>query len=256
MATLDSGLRLDQNDPDPVAWLRKDSRSPLLLVCEHAGRAIPRALGDLGVPQSIIDSHRGWDIGAADLARRLSDSLDAPLLLQRYSRLVIDCNRPPEGRHAVLDVSDGVSIPANQGLSDEQQWARSRAIFAPYDAAIADGFARHPRRVALAIHSFTRTIGGQERPWHAGFLARRDRETPKRLYNEIAAKAQDLVLAINQPYQVDEETDWFIPAHAERRGLAHCLIEVRNDGLLTPGDIDRWATLLTEAINSLPELEP
>jgi len=247
---------LGPGDPDPATWIRANQPSPLLLVCEHAGRAIPKALGDLGVPRQVIDSHRGWDIGAADLALALSDRLDAPLVQQRYSRLVIDCNRPPEGCHAMPSLSDGAAIPGNQGLRAAARQARRQAIFAPYDAAVTEGFARHPRRLTLAIHSFTKTLGGEDRPWHAGFLARRDNATPKRLHDHIALKAPDQVLAINQPYQVDDETDWFIPVHAERRGLAHCLIEIRNDGLRTATDIDRWAGLLADAIIALPELQP
>lgn len=248
---------LGPNDPDPVEWVRKDSPSPLLLVCEHAGNAIPESLGDLGVPDNIIESHRGWDIGAAALAKTLSERLDAPLVLQRYSRLVIDGNRPPDGPHAVPEISDGVAVPANQGLNRNDQAARAGAIFQPFDAAVADVFARHPRCLALAIHSFTESLDGQPpRPWHAGFLARKDLETSMRIKGHLEAKAPDLTLAINQPYQIDDETDWFIPVHAERRNLAHALIEIRNDGLGTAAGVERWADLLGEAIASLPELRP
>ena len=247
---------LSPNDPDPVEWVREDKSSPLFLVCEHAGQAIPRALGDLGVAEGAVDGHRGWDIGAEALARALSDRLDAPLVLQRYSRLVIDCNRPFESAEAMPEVSHGMPIPANHGLGEGDRQARRAAIFAPFDAAITSGFARYPRRVALSIHSFTKSLGGRDRPWHAGFLARKDQETPRRLCDHLAGHAPDLVLAINEPYQIDDETDWFIPAHAEPQGVAHCLIEIRNDGLVVPADIERWADRLASAITSLPELQP
>lgn len=248
---------LGPNDPDPVEWVRKDSPSPLLLVCEHAGNAIPEALGDLGVTADIVDSHRGLDIGAEPLARALSDRLDAPLVLQRYSRLVIDGNRPPDGPHAVPAISDRVVIPANENLSAENQAARANAIFRPFDAAVSAGFERHPRRLTLSVHSFTDRLEGQPpRPWHAGFLARKDLKTSKRLKAHIGERAPDLVLGINQPYQIDDETDWFIPVHAERRGLAHALIEIRNDGLRRSADTERWANLLSDAIAALPEFRP
>lgn len=248
---------LGPNDPDPVAWLRKDSPCPLLLVCEHAGNRIPTALGDLSVSAAIVESHRGWDIGAEALARALSERLDAPLVMQRYSRLVIDGNRPPDGPHAVPAMSDSVAIPANEGLSAADRARRAEAIFRPFDAAVTEGFALHPRRLTLSVHSYTdRLTGEAPRPWHAGFLSRRDAATPARLRDHIAAKASDLTLGINQPYQIDDETDWFIPIHAERRGLAHALLEIRNDGLRRSADIERWADLLAGAIAALPEFQP
>lgn len=251
-----TAMLLGPNDPEPVELLNPDSSSPLLLVCEHAGQAIPESLGDLGVTQDVIDSHRGWDIGAEALARALAERLDAPLVMQRFSRLVIDCNRPPDGPHAIPDVSDGVVIPANHGLNDGDCEPRRAAIFRPYDAALNAAFTRHPRRLTLSIHSYTDQLGEQRRPWHAGFLARKDRETRQLLRDHIAAADPSLILAINEPYQIDDETDWFIPVHAERRNLAHCLIEVRNDGLLTPAGIERWSDRLGNAIASLPELQP
>jgi len=247
-------LYFSLNDPDPVDVIRKDSQSPLFLVCEHAGQAIPKALGGLGVSRDLIDSHNGWDIGAGELARALSERFDAPLVLQRYSRLVIDCNRPPDGPHAIPEDREGAPVPANQSLGKEARNARKALIFEPYDQAVEAGFSSHPRRVALAVHSFTRVFDGKERPWHAGFLARKDLVTPRRLRDHLIQAAPDLVLALNQPYQIDDDTDWFIPVHAEPRNLAHALIEVRNDMLTKASDVERFADLLAEAIATLPEL--
>ncbi len=252
---------LGPDDPHPVEQIRADSPSPLFLVCEHAGQAIPAALGDLGVTPDVIDSHRGWDIGAKALALALSEHLDAPLVMQRYSRLVIDCNRPPETPAAMPTISDGGAIPGNAGLRDQQRAARREAIFEPFNQAIAAGLSSHPRRAALSIHSFTARLGtakpgSEDRPWHAGFVARKDQRTQKHFRDHIAAAAPDLITALNQPYQIEDETDWFIPVHAERRGIAHCLIEIRNDGLETAAGVARFAGLLAVAIASLPALQP
>ena len=80
-------------DPQPVELVNADSAVPVLLLCEHAGNAVPEALDGLGVSDEVLNSHRGWDIGAEHMARQLADILGAPLILQRYSRLVIDANR-------------------------------------------------------------------------------------------------------------------------------------------------------------------
>ena len=240
---------LAAGDPAPVEVLHGDSEAPLLLVCEHAGRAVPAALGDLGLSDEALHSHRGWDIGAEDVARDLAERLGAPLILQRYSRLVIDANRPPGAATSILEVSDGIRIPANQNLAPSDASARVREIFDPMNRAIEDHLARSPRRAAFSIHSYTPRFAGMVRPWHAGFLTRKSLGTAHHLMQAIGLAAPDLMLALNEPYAIEDETDWFIPAHAEARGLPHCLVEVRNDQIDHKQGAMRWAGLLSDAID-------
>ena len=249
-----AGPLLRPSDPDPVEWVNQDSPAPVLLLCEHAGQAVPSALGGLGLPPQAFDDHIGWDIGAAALARAIAARGSAPLILQRYSRLVIDCNRPPGTPQSVPSVSDGVEIAANARASIAERAARRREIFDPLDRAIGEGFARHPRRAAFSIHSFTPRMNGHDRAWHAGFLARADADTAQALITHVAGAQEALVLGLNEPYEIEDETDWFIPRHAEPRGLAHSLIEIRNDQLRDPAGVARWAGLLSDAIASI--LEP
>lgn len=243
---------LSARDPVPVEWVNPDSVSPLLLVCEHAGRAVPSGLAGLGLPDGAIDAHIGWDIGALAVARRIAARLDAPLVAQRYSRLVIDCNRPPLSPGAIPACSDGIEVPANQAMSPQQRMARVREIFDPFAAAVEEGFARAPRRLAISIHSFTPAMRNRaDRPWHAGFLARQDLDTSRRLIDHIAQAAPHLCLALNEPYQVDSETDWFIPTQCEARHIRHSLVEIRNDQVRTPDGQDLWAEYLSDAIRAI-----
>jgi len=251
MKSVPSTTLLGASDPEPVEVLHFDSDMPLLLLCEHAGRAVPAMLGNLGVSQEVLASHRGWDIGAGDVARRLACLLNAPLVLQGYSRLVIDANRPPGSPSSVPSVSDGEAIPGNQGLTAEHVEARVAEIFKPMDMAVVRGFSACPRRVAFSIHSFTPRLSGVDRPWHAGFVSRRSVSTAERIRASIARAASDLTLAINEPYQIEDETDWFIPVHAETRGLPHCMIEIRNDGIDHPEGIAFWSELLAAAIRQI-----
>ncbi len=245
---------LSERDPKPVEWVNRNSTSPILLLCEHAGQAIPERLNGLDLPEGVIDRHIGWDIGAEALARTIADRLSAPLIVQRYSRLVIDCNRPPHSRGAIPRCSDGTLIPKNATLTETERLARVQSIFDPMEQAIHDGFTAHPRRAAFSIHSFTPKMSdGKERPWHAGFLARTDATTSQLMIDYIAGQRPDMVLAMNQPYQLDDASDWFIPAHAEARGLAHSLIEIRNDGLAAQAGIALWADLLAGAILTVLE---
>ena len=235
---------LGPDDPLPVEIVNPQSRHPLLLVCEHAGKAIPARLGDLGLPPGAIDRHIGWDIGAGAVARRVAKLLGCTLVIQRYSRLVIDCNRPPHALDAMPEVSDGTQIPANLSLTPAARAARVEAIFTPYDKALADCLARQPRRAAISIHSFTPRLAGKDRPWDLGFLFRKDERTSAHLAHLIGLTVPDLVIGMNEPYRIDDLSDWFVPVHCEPRGLAHSLIEIRNDRIETAGGQDHWAALL------------
>ena len=149
---------LQAQDPAPLELLNPEGRSPWLLVVDHAGQAIPRALGDLGLAPGEIDRHIGWDIGIAGVARTLASMLDAWTILQPYSRLVIDCNRPPDSPTLIVETSDGTVVPANLGLDAGARAARQREIFQPYHACIAEALdqraaAGRPSRPHLVLYA-------------------------------------------------------------------------------------------------------
>ncbi|MEM7497434.1 MAG: N-formylglutamate amidohydrolase [Pseudomonadota bacterium] len=242
---------LGPHDPAPVEVLNPESPAEVLLVCEHAGRAVPMALDGLGVSAGVLESHRGWDIGAAAVARDLAAHLEAPLILQRYSRLVLDANRPPGSPSSIPEVSHGVQIPANCGLTSAQKAARVAEILEPMDRAIEEAFARHPRRAAFTVHSYTPVLDGVPRPWHAGMLTRRSVETGERLMASLRRADPNLIVALNEPYRIEDHGDWFVPHHAEPRGLPHSLIEIRNDEIADDAGAARWAGLLAIGITDV-----
>ncbi len=243
---------LRAEDPAPVAWVNRDSNADVLLLCEHAGNELPEGYELLGLSDDQINSHIGWDIGAAAVARELATVLQVPLILQRYSRLLIDCNRPPAAPDSIPERSDGISIPANLELSAADKQARRHEIFEPLDRAINEGLVRFQRKAVFSIHSFTPQMHDQQvRPWHAGFLTRTDHDTGNALIRHIKRRKPELTLALNEPYSIDDESDWFIPRYAESQGLTHCLIEIRNDQLLSNDGVSEWASLLASAVNSL-----
>ena len=151
----------------------------------------------------------------------------APALLQPFSRLVIDCNRPPEALDAMPAEIHGVAVPGNRDPGS--RGARVREIFAPFQAEVARRIAEPGRRLLISVHSFTPKLGGAARPWEIGLCYREDAETAGRLARALTARRPGLVLGMNQPYGIDDAGDWFVPRHAEPSGLAHCLIEIRND---------------------------
>src|SRR6202140_1833953 len=121
---LDSLLAADE--PTPVTVHNENGLSPFLIVADHAGNSMPRALGRLGASESECERHIAWDIGIAAVCRLVADALDATLVRQNYSRLVIDCNRPPGSETSIPDISELTPIPGNMGLSEGQKAARVR----------------------------------------------------------------------------------------------------------------------------------
>ena len=217
------------------------------------GRQVPAELKGLGVSEEILHSHRGWDIHAEKVSRRIAEVLGAPLIVQRYSRLVIDANRPPNGPGSIPETSDNVEIPGNQNLSRSDTDARISEIFEPFNRAVEQGFSLHPRKVAFSVHSFTPNLSGRHRPWHAGFLSRQPHLAANRLLDAVSKRKPELILALNEPYQIDEESDWFIPVHAETRNLPNCLIEIRNDQISTTKEVQDWGNMLADAIREIME---
>src|SRR5882672_768469 len=127
-----TSLLLGREDIPPVLEHNATGRSPFLLMCDHYGRLIPRVLGDLGLPETELTRHIAWDVGIAGVAEALSDHLGAHLIAQRYSRLVIDCNRPPCAASSIPRISEATTIPGNEGLTREATETRRRIIFDPY----------------------------------------------------------------------------------------------------------------------------
>lgn len=248
-----AGALLGDGDPSPVETVANRGGAPFVLACEHAGRALPAGLGDLGIAPAELERHIAWDIGADGLARRLAQHLGAPLVLQRYSRLVIDCNRPYAAPDLIPPVSDGTIVPANLELDEIGRQARWAAIHRPFHDALARLLEEVAGPVLVAVHSFTPRLAGQARPWQVGLLCNRDPSFATAVHRALSRLAPGLCLAINQPYTVDDGSDYTIPVHGERRGIPHVLLEVRNDLLAGQAGQDAWAELLARALTAALE---
>jgi predicted N-formylglutamate amidohydrolase len=243
---------LSAEDPPPVGIEGADRSGPFLLIADHAGNAVPKGLGDLGLPPPQMLRHIAIDIGILGVSQALAQVLDAPLIFQRYSRLVIDCNRTPGGPGSVLTYSDGANVPGNHGLTEKALAKRRDAIFAPYHAAIVAEIDRMTLRqppVLIAMHSFTPVHGDLPgpRPWHVGVLFNRDSRLARALIPLLQAEG-DLTVGINAPYGVDDVLDYAIPVHAESRGLLHVELEIRQDLIADAAGQAAWATRLARLL--------
>ncbi len=247
----DASLLVADRDVPPVLEHNAAGRSPFLLTCDHYGRRIPQKLGRLGVPESELARHIAWDIGIAGVAGQLAQLLDAHLIGQAYSRLVIDCNRPPGVASSIPVISEATKIPGNEGITPEQAELRRREIFEPYHrriGAIIEQRLREQRPTLLvSLHSFTPVYAGVARPWHIGALYHRDTILPPLLIALLRQEA-GLVVGDNQPYAVSDATDYTIPVHGEARGLVNTGIEIRQDLIADEDGQRQWAERLARVL--------
>jgi predicted N-formylglutamate amidohydrolase len=242
---------LAPGEPPPVTVFNEAGASPFLLVADHAGNYVPRVLHGLGLPQAELDRHIGWDIGISGVSRALAAALDAVLIQQNYSRLVIDCNRTPGSETSIAAISELTRVPGNIGLSDAQKAAREREIFRPYHDRIEIELARRNLAgrpaVLIAMHSFTPSFKAVARPWQAGVLYNRDARLAHLLKALLKSEA-GLTVGDNEPYSVTDTTDYTIPIHGEQRGLHHVAIEIRQDLITEAKGQQEWAALLARLL--------
>ena len=245
---------IGKDEPAPVAVERAGGACPMLLIADHAGNLVPRSLRQMGLPQDELDRHIGIDIGILGVSRKLSERLDAMLIHQRYSRLVIDCNRHPQHESAFAAVSDQTRVPGNAGLTVADAARRITEIFMPYHVAIArelDQRRDSNRPMALiAMHSFTpcHKVLSAARPWPVAVLFNRETRIAHRLIDALRQEA-GLNVGVNEPYKVDDESDYAVPVHGEQRGIPVVEIEIRQDLIGIEQDQQTWADLLAPILN-------
>jgi len=248
---------LGPDDPPVFVHVNESGETPLVLICDHAGRNVPGVLNGLGVDVDHMDRHIAYDIGAAMVTRQLSERLDAPALLHNYSRLVIDCNRPLGHPESIPEVSDGTTIPANADLPEQHALKRVNTLFWPYHQAVSNLISHrwrvHKRPpILFSVHSFTPSFGSEHRPWDAGVLYNRDPRLALPLMEML--RARGLHIGDNQPYS-GLETAYSVDVHGTAPGLANVVIEIRQDQIADAEGQDRWATTLSECLVDIMKRE-
>lgn len=225
----------------------------LILLCDHARNTLPEGYGTLGLPSAELRRHIAYDIGAAGVTERLAAELGAPAVMTRFSRLLIDCNRGEDDPTLIMRLSDGAVVPGNRALGAAERESRIARFHRPYHEAVAEiidlALLHHVVPVLLSVHSFTPAWRGRPRPWHAGVLWDKD---PRLAQTLIAALARDpaLVVGDNEPYTGRLKGDclW---RHGTSRGLAHAIVEIRQDLIEQEAGQAEWAERLSEAMRRI-----
>jgi predicted N-formylglutamate amidohydrolase len=242
---------LGEDDPPPFRATPGHASSPYVITCDHAGRRLPRGLGTLGLSAAEQTTHIAWDIGAAGLGARLAAELGGFLILQTYSRLVIDCNRPLGTPDSIVKESERVVIPGNRDVSPSDADARARAVFHPYHDRIRSELDRRhveaEPTILVALHTFTPEFMGVTRPWHVGILYQRDVRLARAMLELLRGDAT-LMVGDNEPYAVSDLTDYGVVQHGERRGVPHVELEIRQDLVADDAGQARWAERMATAL--------
>lgn len=239
----------------PFEYVHGDYASGILLLCDHASNAVPREYGDLGVPPEQFQRHIGYDIGARAVTLELARRLGAPACLTTYSRLLIDPNRGDDDPTLIMRLSDGAVVPGNAKVGKSERANRIVRFHKPYhdlidrtlDAMMADG----PPPVVASIHSFTPVWRGVPRPWHATVLWDCDPRAVSPMLDGLRAQ-EGLIVGDNEPYDGALKNDTMY-RHAMRRGIAHVLLELRQDLIADAAGATEWAGRLEPILRDIAQ---
>ena len=223
-----------------------DFGSGLILVCDHASNALPAEYGTLGLSADQLERHIAYDIGVEAVTRRIAEALGVPAVLSKFSRLLIDPNRGTTDPTMVMRISDGAVVPGNARIDETEIERRLERYYRPYDSAVGNIIARSMDLgvvpALLSIHSFTPVWRGTARKWHAGVLWDQDPRFSVPMLKALA-RERELIIGDNEPYSGELEGDT-MNRHGTGRGLAHALLEIRQDLIADDAGVAEWADRL------------
>ncbi len=247
------GLIAEEGRSKPYRRIDGDVSSGLLILCDHAENTLPEAYGTLGLRPEDLHRHIAYDLGAAGVAEHLARALKAPALFTRFSRLLIDPNRGLDDPTLIMQISDGLVVPGNVSLGEAEIAERLRHYYLPYhravERAIEAGIAAGKPPVVLSVHSFTQAWKGNPRPWHVGVLWDKDPRLALPLLEALRC-FPDIEAGDNVPYSGQLKGDTLY-SHATARGLAHALVEVRQDLILDEDGQAEWGGRLARALGEV-----
>ena len=243
----DPGLLYLDGNENAFERIDGDLDKGLVIICDHASNHVPAAYENLGLPETEFARHIAYDIGAANVARGIAITLGVPAVLSRFSRILIDPNRGPEDPTLVMKLSDGAVIPGNRHVDEAEILKRRKHYYDPYhteiDRLLEEGIERGKPPAIFSVHSFTPFWKSVMRPWHATVLWDKDDRLPRPVMKALRAE-KGLVTDDNVPYSGELRGDCMY-RHGTQRGLAHALIEIRQELISDEAGASQWAKRLS-----------
>ena len=244
----------------PFEIIEGDRSLGMVLIADHARRALPEEYGDLGLPPAEFQRHIAYDIGVEAVTRRLAALTGSPAVIAGFSRLLIDPNRGEDDPTLIRQLYDGTVVPGNYPMAPQERERRLDRFYRPYHEAVGAMVASVAKASGAApfifsVHSFTPVMQGRVRPWHAGVLWDLDDRVARPLI-EMLAEDPQIVVGDNEPYDGALRGDTMY-SHAIVNGFAHALLEIRQDLIADDAGADEWAGRLApivDAINRRPDI--
>lgn len=237
----------------PYEIIGGDYDKGMVLLADHAMNRLPPQYGKLGLPDSAFLRHIAFDIGVEGLTRRLAAMLGVPAVLGCFSRLLIDPNRGEDDPTLIMKISDGAIIPGNHPITDEEWQARLNTYHRPYHRAVEQTIAKASASgrapLVLSVHSFTPFWKNFARPWHAAVLWDSD-DRAVAPFLSMLREPGDIFVGDNEPYDGALKGDTMY-RHCMIPGIAHALLEVRQDLIGDDKGMDAWAGRLAPIFNAL-----
>jgi len=234
--------------------------TPIFFFCDHATASIPREYHSLGLDERFLRTHIAHDIGAKDLTLSLAATFKARALCSDFSRLLVDPNRSMDRADHIPEVSDGIEVPGNKGLSAVDREERITRFFEPYHLALAEEIDAARRAfddpLLVSVHSFTPRlhVAHEDRPWHLGVLWAHDEPTARGFIKAAGVHAPHLRVGDNEPYDA-RGFNYTVDRHIKPLGARHLTLEVRQDLLQDEAGAKDMSRLLAAAIGDLMERE-
>jgi len=241
--------------PDPFTLLNPENSSPIFLIADHASRHIPERYNSLGITDpSLLRRHVAWDIGIEDVTRRMCEKLEATAIFSTFSRLLIDANRYPDDPSSTPYISDGVTVPTNEDVSDSERKKRVDRFFKPYHAKVSELLEKkcslEETPIVISMHSFTPIMNDFERPWHIGVLWDQDDRIALPML-EALRKNPTLVVGDNEPYSAREPLGYTMNEHGTKKDIPHVVVEIRQDLIDTHHGAEHWANLMVDVVRQI-----
>ena len=235
--------------------------APIILICDHASNFLPPQYKNLGLQIEQLNRHIGWDIGAAEITRVVSHTINAPAILCGTSRLLIDTNRSPDDNYCIPEISDNTIIPGNKNVTKSARIKRIKQYFWTYHNAISLVIKNHKKKyshpenlpIIFSVHTFTPNLSSQktgERRWHVGILWNRDQRVAQPLIELLKNHPDNFIVGDNQPYS-GKEYFYSLDYHGGNTGLPHCAIEIRQDLVETADGAIYWAKIISKLLKEI-----
>ena len=203
------------------------ARPPILLSAEHASERLPPGWAWPAEDARLAGTHWAYDLGIAEVTREVAAALGAPAVLSRFSRLLIDPNRPLDSDTLFRREADALPVGLNAALGSEDRARRIQNYYRPYHEAVAEMVAAHPGVDMLSLHSFTPCYEGERRTVEVGVLFDLHEAWAERWYDALAVSGW--VMARNEPWSGRNGLMYAVQHHAVKHGRQAVELELRQD---------------------------